>query len=430
VAVEGGQDKHPDQQRRQPPDVGCETPLGVGDLGSGEWCLRCRAWLEVGKESLGLVRRPRLEGGRQPLVELLVGEAAEHVGVLQGLDHAVAVGIGGKHLGSASMLRLRPPAGTCQSWTSVRYENLLMRSFQIVRRKPWLLLLALLAQETSSGSGGGGGSGLGGSFQVRSTPPPTLDFGWVPLWLADRVALFIEIGAVVLVLSLAWFLVSCIASGALISAVARVDAGEPITFGGAWRIGVGLFRRVLAFKLLIVVALLLPALVLAVPPLLGNLAGTRGLLVGLVLDAPLLFAYFYWVAFLRWFAELGLRACVLDGHRAGRSFGAAWALLKRRFHRVAMTTLVFIGVGFGIGILTSVLFSLLEAPLVASGFAAAIEGRWSDLAGALLLWLPILVLVTLAVSSAVGAYFATAWTVAYRRFDVEGEVPAPLPLAA
>jgi hypothetical protein len=312
----------------------------------------------------------------------------------------------------------------------VRYENLLTRSFQIVRRKPWLWLLALLGGETSSGGGGGGGSGVGSNFQVRSSPPPAFDFGWLPQWLTDRVALFIEIAAVLLVLSLAWFLVSCIASGALLSAVARVDAGEPITFGGAWRIGVGLFRRVLAFKLLVVVGLLLPALLLAVPILLGSLGGTRGLLVGLVLDVPLLIAYSFWAAFLRWFAELGLRACVLDGLTARAALGAAWALLKRRFHRVAMTTLVFIGVGFGIGIVTGIVFSILEAPLVTSVFAAASEGRWNDLSGALLLWLPILVPLSLALSSAVGAYFATAWTVAYRRFDVEGEVPEPPPLAA
>jgi hypothetical protein len=312
----------------------------------------------------------------------------------------------------------------------VRYENLLRRSFQIVRRRPWLWLLALLAGETSSGGAGGGGSGIGGNFQPPSSPPPAADFGWVAQWLADRATLFIEIAIAVLVLTLAWFLVSCIASGALLSAVARVDAGEPISFGGAWRIGVGLFRRVLAFKLLVVVAVLLPGLLLVVPLLLGALGGTRGLLVGLVLDAPLLIAYAFWAAFLRWFAEIGLRACVLDDVPARAAFSAAWALLKRRFHRVAMTTVVFIGAGFGIGILTSVVLSLLEAPLVASSMGAAGEGRWSDLAGALLLWLPILFLVSLALSSAVGAYFATAWTVAYRRFDVEGEVPEPPPAAA
>jgi hypothetical protein len=311
----------------------------------------------------------------------------------------------------------------------VRYENLLTRSFQIVRRKPWLWLLALLAGETSSGGGGGGG-GAGVNFPAGRGNPVAPDLAWVPQWLADRVVLFIEVAAVLLVLSLAWFLVSCIASGALLSAVARLDAGEPFTFAGAWRIGVGLFRRVLAFKVLVVVALLLPALLLAVPLLLGGLGGTRGLLVGAVLDLPLLIAYWYWVAFLNWFAVLGLRACVLDELPARAAFAAAWALLKRRFHRIAMTTLVFIGVGFGIGILTSVVFTIAEAPLLASSFAAVIEGRWSDLIGALLVGLPILLLVSLALSSAVGAYFATAWTVAYRRFDFEGEVPEPPPLPA
>jgi len=312
----------------------------------------------------------------------------------------------------------------------VRFENLLTRSFQIFRRKPWLWLLALLAGETSSGGGGGGGSSFGGNYQVGSNPPAAADFGWVPHWLADRAVLFTEIAAVLVVLWLAWFLVSCIGSGALLSAVARVDTGEPITFGGAWRIGVGLFRRVLAFKLLVVIAFLLPLLVLALPLLLGSLGGSRGLLVGLVLEPPLLFAYFFWAAFLQWFVQLALRACVLDGHRARAAFGAAWALLRRRFHRIAITTLVFLGVGFGIGILTSVVFALVEAPLLASSYAAVSAGRWNDLAGVLLIWLPILYLVTLAVSSAVGAYFATAWTVAYRRFDVEGEVPEPPPPAA
>ncbi len=306
----------------------------------------------------------------------------------------------------------------------MRFENLLTRSFGIVRRKPWLWLLALLAGETSS-AGGGGSS----SFPVQSRAPAP-DLGWVPQWLTDRVGLFVEIAAVVLVVSLAWFLISCIASGALVGAVARIDAGERMTFAAAWRAGVAAFRRVLALKLLLVVAFLLPALLLAVPLLVGSLGGNRGLLIGLFLDLPLLIAYVYWAAFVGWLAELALRACVLEELGALSAFAAAWALLKRRFHRIALTTAVFIGVGFGIGILTSVVFALLEAPLLASVFGEIGKGQWSELPGTLLLWLAILTPVSLAVSSAVGAYFATAWTLAYRRFDAEGEVAEPPPLAA
>ncbi|HEY8812182.1 MAG TPA: hypothetical protein VIO86_06785, partial [Candidatus Dormibacteraeota bacterium] len=103
----------------------------------------------------------------------------------------------------------------------MRYENLLTRSFAILRRRPWLWLLALFAGETSSGGGGGGGSV---NFQLTERQPVP-DLSWLPQWLADRAGLIIEIALAVLVVSLAWFVVSCLASGALVGAVARIDAG-------------------------------------------------------------------------------------------------------------------------------------------------------------------------------------------------------------
>jgi hypothetical protein len=310
---------------------------------------------------------------------------------------------------------------------AVRYENLLTRSFAIVRRKPWLWLLALLAGETGSGGGGSSGSSGYQQFQTRTSVAP--DVGWLPQWLADRALLFAEIGIAILVVWLLWFLVSCIASGALVGAVARIDGGEPITFSAAWRIGIGSFRRVLAFKLLLLLAFLLPALLLALPLLVGIYGGTRGLLVGLGVDLPLVFAYLYWSLFIGWLSELALRACVLEELGAWAAFGAGWALLKRRFHRVALTTVIFIGVGIGIGILTSVILSLVEAPFLGPITAEVVEGRWSDLGGTALTAAAIVIPVSLAVSSAVGAYFATAWTAAYRRFDFDEQVLEPPPLA-
>ena len=310
----------------------------------------------------------------------------------------------------------------------MRFENLLTRSFAIVRRKPWLWLLAFLAGQTSSAGGGSGGS----SFQVQSRAPGSSlpDFSWLPQWLIDRELLFVEIGIAVLLVSLAWFLVSCVASGALVGAVARLDGGEPMTFGAAWRFGVASFGRVLAFKLLLLLAFLLPALLLVVPLLLGLLGGSRGLVIGFGLDLPLLFAYFYWAIFIGWLSELALRVCVLEKLGAWAAFAAAWALLQRRFHRVALTTVVFIGVGFGIGILTSVIFALVQAPFLGPLTVDAVDGRWSELGGTLAIAAAILIPVSFAVSSAVGAYFATAWTLAYRRFDFDGQVPEPPPPAA
>jgi hypothetical protein len=308
----------------------------------------------------------------------------------------------------------------------VRYENLLTRSFQILRRKLWLWPLAFLAGLTSSGGGGGGG---GTSFQARSNSAPP-DVSWVPNWFADRIGLIIEIGIAILLLELIWFLVSCVASGALIGAVARIDAGEPIRFGEAWRLGTATFGRVLLFKLLVLLLVLLPALLLALPPILGLLAGQRGLLAGLFLDLPLSAAYLFWVLFVAWLGELAIRACVLEGLGPGASFAAAWALLKRRFHRVAMTTVVYIGAGIGIGILTGVIYGFVQAPLTAAVTTDATQGRWADAIGTLLTWSLFLLPVSLAVSSAVGAYFAIFWTLAFRRFDAEDEKAEPPQLAA
>lgn len=311
---------------------------------------------------------------------------------------------------------------------TVRYEDLLTRSLRILRRKPWLWPLALLAGQTSNGGAGGGGGG-GGGFQARATTAAP-DFSQVPQWLADRAGLIIVIGIALVILSVAWFVVSCLASGALVGAAARIDAGEPMTFGAAWRIGVASFRRVLALKLLLVLALLFPTLLALAPLLAGVRGGGRGLLAGLFVALPLLIALVYWAVFIGWFAELALRACVLEELGATAAVVAAWALLKRRFHRIAITTLVFVGVGLGIGILTSVAFAFLEAPLADSITTEVSEGRWSDLAGTVLGWVVVLTPVSLAISSLVGAYFATAWTLAYRRFDVEGEMGQPPPLAA
>ena len=311
----------------------------------------------------------------------------------------------------------------------MRYENLLTRSFRILRHKPWLWPLALLAGLTSSGGGGGGGGG-GGSFTRGRGGAGAPDLSWLPQWFADRAGLFIEIGIVVLVVALAWFLISCVASGALVGAVARIDAGEPVGFGAAWRMGSAAFGRVLLFKLLVLVLLVGPVFLLPIPILVGALGGSRGALAGLLLSFPLAIAYFCWALFITWLAELGLRACVLKGLGAVASLREAYALLKRRFHRVALTTVAFIGAGIGIGILTQVIVAFIQAPFAATVGTDVVQGRWSDAVQTGLIWSAVLIPVSLAVSSAVGAYFATAWTLAYRRFDAEGEVPPPPELAA
>ena len=310
----------------------------------------------------------------------------------------------------------------------MRYENVLSRSARIVLRHPWLWLLALLAGETASGGGGGGG-GTGFQGRVRSGSPPAPDFSWIPQWIADRSTLLLEIAVGLLLLSVLWFLLSCVAEGALIGAVARIDGGEQVRFGTAWRLGMAAAWRVIRFRLVLLVLSLGPALVLLIPPLVGAMAGTTGLVKGALLDLPLVVAYLFWLAFLGILSVLAIRACVLQGEGPIGSYRVAYRLLKARFPRIGLTVVIFAVVGFGVGIVVQLIVSLVSVPFLGVLFGEIANGRWSQLPGTIALLLAVLVPVSLIVSSAAGAYFATAWTVAYRRFDLEGELPEPAPLA-
>ena len=309
----------------------------------------------------------------------------------------------------------------------MRYENVLSRSVRIVLRHPWLWLLALLAGETASGGGGGGGTGFQGRFRNGNQPGP--DFSWVPQWIADRSTLLEEIAVGLLLLSLIWFLLSCVAEGALIGAVARIDGGEEVRLGTAWLLGMATAWRVIRFRLLLLVLSLGPGLLLLIPPLVGATAGTSGLVKGALLDLPLAVAYLFWLAFLGLLSVLAIRACVLQGEGPIGGYRVAYRLLKARFPRIALTVVIFAVVGFGVGIVVQLIVSLVSVPFLGVLFGEMADGRWSQLPGTAALLLAVLVPVALIVSSAAGAYFATAWTVAYRRFEQEGELPEPAPLA-
>jgi hypothetical protein len=317
----------------------------------------------------------------------------------------------------------------------MRFENLFTRSARIVWRKPWLWLLALLAGESYGGGGGGSGSSYS-TTPTRSatganasvTPP---DLGWVPGWINDRLGLLLTIAVVVLVVWLLLFLLSCLASGALVGSVARLDAGERVGFGESWRIGARSFWRVFGFKVVLFLLVVGAFVTLLVMPLAGAAGwGNDGLIKGLLLDIPLAFAIVAWILFLSALAVLGLRACVLDGAGPVASFRAAYALLSRRFGRVALTWLLYVAAGIGIGIVFQIVFTLLSLPFLGPIVSDLSASRWGEALSAALVAAAILVPVSVLLSSAAGAYAATLWTVAYRRFDQEGEVPEPPPLAA
>jgi hypothetical protein len=314
----------------------------------------------------------------------------------------------------------------------VRYENLLNRALRITWRHPWLWLLALLAGESGGGGGVGGGGGSSSGFGQKpgAGGPPPPDLRWLPQWLADRAALLLEIAVAVLLLAILLFLVSCVAEGALIRAVAELDRGERVGLGRAWSEGVSSFWRVLGFRMVQFLLVFVPLVLLVIPPAVGAAAGQKGVLEGLLLDLPLFFAYLFWTMFIGWLSVLAVRACVLDGQGPIACFGAGYRLLVARFPRVALTGVLLAAVGIGVGIVLQLVYGLLSVPFLAGFTDELSRGRWTELARTLVAWFALVLPVSLLLSSAIGAYYSTVWTLAYRRFGVEGEVPEPPPLAA
>lgn len=307
----------------------------------------------------------------------------------------------------------------------MRYENLLTRPFQILRRRPWLILLAFLAGES-----GGGGSGA--NFSLRGSPRSenVPDLSWVPYWIQDRQTLLVSVGLALLLLLVVLFLVSCVAAGAIVRGVATIDAGERVGFGGAWRMGLKSFWRVLALRIVLFFLLLLPGLLLILPPVLGAAAGSDGVVRGLLLDIPLLVAFLFWVFLVSWLAILALRACILDGRGPFGAFGSAFRLLRDQFPRVALTGAIFVGLGLVFGILASVVIGLISAPFAVGLVIDMQTSDWSNLFRTGLAYLAIVLPVSLIINAAVGAYYSAFWTVAYRRLPVQGQIAEPAPLPA
>lgn len=302
----------------------------------------------------------------------------------------------------------------------MHYETLLRRPLAILRRRPWLIALALLAGEFGGG---------GGSLNFRTTArqlPATPDLAWIPYWINDRLGLLVGIAVALLLTYLALLVISCVAAGAIVRAVDVMDSGQAIRFREAWRAGLGSFWRVLGLRIVLALLLLGPLLLLVIPPAVGAASGQEGLIKGFLIDIPFLFAYVLWALFVSWVAILALRACVLGGRGPISAFGAGCALLRDQFHRVALTGAIFVGVSLVAGIFTGALLAAFSVPFAFSLIRAFQAGDWSSLLGTAVLYLAISIPLSLVINALTGAYYSTFWTLAYRRFAAAGELSGQL----
>ncbi|HLH69522.1 MAG TPA: hypothetical protein VKY90_10930 [Candidatus Dormibacteraeota bacterium] len=318
----------------------------------------------------------------------------------------------------------------------MRYDEIVSRAWAIVWRHPYLWLLGLL------GGGEAGVSPLGfglpgpnlqlgqpGRGLLGTLPLAAMPFQ-VTTWLSTHVVLLIGLAALLLLYLLAYFVLSCIVTPALIRAAAEHDAGRAFNLRLAWQVGLGTFPRVLGLRLLIVLVdlLVLIALALLVGLTIVLFAAHQpaaGVLVLALLLGVLLLLVPAGIAW-QLVTRLALRAIVLEQRGTLSALGRGFQLLSHRLGRVLLVWLLGLALGIVAGLAAGVALLALTAILVAISIGSlAGLGVQAGLTSAVVL-LFVLAVATPPLGGAVGTYFSTYWTLAFRRLELEPAVPYPI----
>lgn len=317
----------------------------------------------------------------------------------------------------------------------MNYEEILTRALRIAWRHKYLWLLALFAGE---------GVGLGMTGLPRSSgrpsaghraamPASAASWSQVGAWMSGHAWLLAGAGLAAALVLIVFVLVSAVANSALVRAAAEHDDERPFELRQAWRAGVSTFRPMLRLKVTAALVYLGALAVIGSSVLAAVSAGMAhavGLAVAAALVAGLLvLAAIPTLAVFQVAVLLAARAIVLDGRRTADALRAGFALIRRRLGRVALVWLLVGVVSIVLGVAVWIALAVVAVPLagvVIAGYLAGgipVAGVVAAVLG--LTWL----LVALGLLAGVSAYTSIAWTLAYRRFDLE-PVPTSSPSPA
>jgi hypothetical protein len=312
----------------------------------------------------------------------------------------------------------------------MQYWELVTRSFRISWRHKYLWLIALFAGES--------GGGFQSSYQTRGTTPfggtgnGTPDIAAAQnaatRWIGDHTTVIVAVGAALILLWIAFFVLAAICEGATVRAAAEHDAERPFGLGLAWRCGRATMGTVIRLRLLII-ALVLPVAIIVVALVIGFVfaivGGNAGgaIVLGIVGLLVVLAAIPYTI-YVSLLDRLGTRAVVLEEVAAAvAALKRGHGLLRERLGRVLLVWLLSIAVGIAVGIVVAVALLVGFVPLVVLAIAAAATGSallWILIVVGVLVVLPI----ALVIQGFVSAQSSTYWTVAFRRLEINSQ-PAP-----
>jgi hypothetical protein len=314
----------------------------------------------------------------------------------------------------------------------MQYGQLISRSVSIMWRHRYLWVLAIL------GGGDVGGSGFsaptsGGNFTNPNSGGSSSSFApssqQVSQFLQDSIGQIVAVVVILLLLALAWFLLSCITTGALVRASAEHDAERPFRFGPAWRAGLGTFWSVLGLRLLGVVFGLVVVAVAGLLVLLGFLshnAGQSGALAAVVVVGVLFALALIPTAIVAGIVFiLATRSIVLEQRGTIASLGRALDLVQARLGRTLLVWLIQLGLSIGAGIGIAV---VLVVVILALGAVVFGVGLAAGLGAAIVVGIPIglvVLAVIVVLAGMTNTFLSTYWTLAFRRLELDPPPTAP-----
>jgi hypothetical protein len=261
------------------------------------------------------------------------------------------------------------------------YGKLFSRAWQLVWQNKFMFVLGFLAALGSGGGGGGNSSFQFGSGDVNVSPE-----------LADNLErlytrfapLLFGLICLVFILLIAFWLIRLAAQAGLISAAVRLDAGEKVTFGEAFSVGLNKLGAMIGIHLLLYGPFILIGILslfifmmtagaavfsalsgtgsgsLAAPEALAASLGIFALCFGLL--ACLLIPLWLLVTVIYPFAQ---RSAVLQGLGVTDSIRRGWAIVRANVGDVALLVLFFIIISFAVGLVTGII--LLPLAFLALG---------------------------------------------------------------
>ena len=297
------------------------------------------------------------------------------------------------------------------------YGNILSRAWKITWNNKILWILGFLAGAgggfNSGSSGGGDGGGGAGPNNPPDILPPELQRQFER---PEVIGIILAIVCVLLLIALAFFVLSLIARGGLIGGIRLADDNGTVKFGEAWAIGRRYFWRTLGLTVLLIIPAILLGIVGAAFVFLTLGFGALCILPLICVFVILYIPY----SAVMWLAQLGV---VLEDLSVFDAVRRGWELLKANVAPVLILGLILLVVGLLIGVALLIPLVIVAIPAVFAFVSDPQNPNIPLLVGAglaFLCFLPVL----WTISGALTTWIYSAWTLFYRQLIGQTATPS------